>query len=82
LSYTKLKHQNLSVPEEVRAGEAAKISVEVQNVGKSAGDEVVELYVKALKASTSYRSAPWRASSESTWSPDSYRCSIPEGTAG
>jgi beta-glucosidase len=52
LSYTNFKYQNLSVPVEVRAGEDAKISVEVQNVGKSAGDEVVELYVKALKAST------------------------------
>jgi beta-glucosidase len=52
LSYTRLKYQNLSVPEEVRAGEDVRISVEVQNVGKSAGDEVVELYVKALKAST------------------------------
>jgi beta-glucosidase len=41
LSYTKFEHQNLSVPEEVRAGEAAKISVEVQIVGKSAGDERV-----------------------------------------
>jgi beta-glucosidase len=52
LSYAKFKYQNLSVPREVRAGEAAKISVEVQNVGKSPGDEVVQLYVKALKAST------------------------------
>jgi beta-glucosidase len=52
LSYTKSKYQNLSVPKEARAGEDVKISVEVQNVGKSAGDEVAQLYVKALKAST------------------------------
>jgi beta-glucosidase len=52
LSYTKFKYQNLSVPKELRALEGAKISVEVQNVGESAGDEVVEPSVKALKAST------------------------------
>jgi beta-glucosidase len=51
LSYAKFKYRGLSVPEEVNAGEDVKISVEVQNVGKYAGDEVVELYVKAPKAS-------------------------------
>jgi beta-glucosidase len=51
LSYTKFKYQSLSVPEEVRAGNEAKISVEVQNMGKSVGHEVVQLYVKALEAS-------------------------------
>jgi beta-glucosidase len=63
LSYTKFEYHNLSVPAEARAGDEARISVEVQNVGRSAGDEVVELHVKA---STSVPIPPWRASSEST----------------
>lgn len=34
------------------AGDEIKISVEVHNAGKRAGDEVVQLYVKDLAAST------------------------------
>jgi beta-glucosidase len=46
LSYTKFSYSNLSVPEEVAAGGDAKLSVEVENSGKVAGEEVVQLYVK------------------------------------
>jgi beta-glucosidase len=46
LSYTKFSYSNLSVPEEVAAGGDVKLSVEVENSGKVAGEEVVQLYVK------------------------------------
>jgi len=46
LSYTTFKYSNLHAPEEAHAGSAVKVSVEVQNTGKRAGDEVVQLYVK------------------------------------
>lgn len=51
LSYTKFEYRNLSLPDEIKAGETAKVSVEVHNTGKWAGDEVVQLYVKDLTAS-------------------------------
>ena len=51
LSYTKFEYHNFSVPKETRAGEDVKISVEVQNTGKVAGDEVVQLYVRDVEAS-------------------------------
>lgn len=51
LSYTKFEYRNLSLPEEIKAGEETKVSVEVHNTGKRAGDEVVQLYVKDLTAS-------------------------------
>lgn len=50
LSYTKFSYNNLIVPAEVRPGDSAAISVEVQNIGALPGDEVVELYVKDLSA--------------------------------
>lgn len=51
LSYTKFEYANLLVPGEATAGDEIKISVEVQNSGKFAGDEVVQLYVKDIAAS-------------------------------
>ncbi len=51
LSYTKFSYGNFVVPAEIKTGDSAKISVEVRNVGASAGDEVVELYVKNLTSS-------------------------------
>jgi beta-glucosidase len=51
LSYTKFSYANLIVPSEAKAGDDVKISVEVQNTGKAAGDEVVQLYVKDKEAS-------------------------------
>lgn len=58
LSYTKFEYRNLSAPNEASAGDEIKISVEVHNAGKRAGDEVVQLYVKDLTASAP---APLRA---------------------
>jgi len=50
LSYTKFKYDNLIVADSVKAGEEIKISVELQNTGEAAGDEVVQLYVKDHEA--------------------------------
>lgn len=58
LSYTKFEYRNLSAPTETKAGDEIKISVEVRNTGKRAGDEIVQLYVKDLTASAP---APLRA---------------------
>ncbi len=51
LSYTKFQYSNLIIPDEVKAGDNVEASVEVQNTGKLAGDEVVQLYIKNLTAS-------------------------------
>jgi hypothetical protein len=46
LSYTTFKFENLRVePKEILEGGTAKVSVEVTNTGKRAGDEVAELYL-------------------------------------
>lgn len=46
LSYTKFAYGSLHMPAEAQAGADVKVSVEVQNAGKLAGEEVVQLYVK------------------------------------
>jgi beta-glucosidase len=51
LSFTKFDYSNLVLPNETKAGNDVNISVEVQNTGKVAGDEVVQLYVKDIEAS-------------------------------
>jgi beta-glucosidase len=49
LSYTKFKYSNLKVtPKEIAAAGNVAISVEVENVGQRAGDEVVQFYVHDL----------------------------------
>jgi beta-glucosidase len=48
LSYTTFAYRNLELPKQVTAGESCKVSVEVQNTGQRAGEEVVQLYLKAL----------------------------------
>jgi len=46
LSYTEFRYSNLRVaPEAISAESTATVSVEVQNIGKRTGDEVVQLYV-------------------------------------
>lgn len=45
LSYTTFAYTNLKVPQKVKAGEEITISVDVENKGKMAGDEVVQLYL-------------------------------------
>ncbi|MFM8653978.1 MAG: glycoside hydrolase family 3 C-terminal domain-containing protein, partial [Verrucomicrobiota bacterium] len=52
LSYTEFSYANLKVnPATIRPGEEVEVSVEVKNSGKTAGDEVVQLYLKDLLAS-------------------------------
>lgn len=46
LSYTTFSYRDLKAPAEARAGSPVKVSVEVENSGKRAGDEVVQLYIK------------------------------------
>lgn len=50
LSYTTFKYSNLTTPKKIKTNENMKVTVEVQNTGKSDGDEVVQLYVKSLDA--------------------------------
>jgi beta-glucosidase len=52
LSYTQFKISNLhlSTPR-IRAGERLTVSVDVENVGKRTGDEVVQLYIRDVAAS-------------------------------
>lgn len=45
LSFTKFKFKRLNVPQEVQIGDTISISTEVVNTGKSAGEEVVQLYL-------------------------------------
>jgi beta-glucosidase len=51
LSYTTFAYRDLRVPSEVRAGAAVDVSVEVQNTGPVAGEEVVQLYLTDVRAS-------------------------------
>ncbi len=46
LSYTTFAYRNLSVPKQARPGDEIKLSVEVENTGSVAGEEVVQLYVR------------------------------------
>lgn len=52
LSYTEFSYDNLELNKEsIKAGEEIKVTVEVTNKGNITGDEVVQLYLKALEAS-------------------------------
>jgi len=50
LSYTKFAYSNLRV-KSVKAGEPAKVTVDVTNTGEREGDEVVQLYLTDVAAS-------------------------------
>ncbi len=52
LSYTTFAYSDLQMPDKIKAGENVKVSVLVTNTGKMAGDEVVQLYLSDLEAST------------------------------
>ena len=51
LSYTKFQYDNLIIPDKINAGDSITVTAEVQNIGKLAGEEVVQLYVKNIKSS-------------------------------
>ncbi len=50
LSYTSFKYNNLKVAEKYKVGDAVKISVDLKNIGKLAGDEVVQVYLSSLNS--------------------------------
>ncbi|MEZ5058378.1 MAG: fibronectin type III-like domain-contianing protein [Saprospiraceae bacterium] len=52
LSYTQFKYDNLNFSEKIDAGNPLQVTVKVSNTGNRAGDEVVQLYLQDLKAST------------------------------
>jgi beta-glucosidase len=52
LSYTTFKYSDLKLPKKAKTGESVKVLVKVTNTGKRAGEEVVQLYLKDIKAST------------------------------
>ena len=52
LSYTTFAYSNLNIPSSVRVGENVSVSVDVKNSGSRSGEEVVQLYVTELEAST------------------------------
>jgi beta-glucosidase len=52
LSYTAFGYSELSLPQQLTAGEPLKVSAKVTNTGKLAGEEVVQLYITDEKAST------------------------------
>jgi beta-glucosidase len=53
LSYTTFAYSNLAVSEPaIKKEQCVNVSVDVANSGSIAGDEVVQLYVKDLQAST------------------------------
>jgi beta-glucosidase len=45
MSYTTFRYTNLVVPPELEAGKGVTLSVDVENAGARAGDEVVEVYL-------------------------------------
>jgi beta-glucosidase len=51
LSYTRFAYGKLDGPPQAKAGESVVVKVAVTNIGKVAGDEVVQLYVKQVAAS-------------------------------
>jgi beta-glucosidase len=51
LSYTRFAYSHLQMHRSVSAGEEFEVSVEVENVGARAGEEVVQLYVRDVEAS-------------------------------
>lgn len=54
LSYTKFLYTDLQIKEtEISADESVIIELNLQNVGKLKGDEVVQLYIRDIKASMS-----------------------------
>ena len=46
LSYTSFAYRNLKLSKQIHAGEEAQVTVEVENTGSRAGEEVVEVYVR------------------------------------
>jgi beta-glucosidase len=56
LSYTSFAYRKLTVPKQVSAGADARVSVEVENTGAVAGEEVVQLYLSGAAPNEPLRS--------------------------
>ena len=52
LSYTTFGYSNLQLPETAKIGETVKVKVSVKNMGETDGEEVVQLYMRDVIAST------------------------------
>jgi beta-glucosidase len=50
LSYTTFEYSRLELPRSAKPGDEITVRARVKNIGKKAGDEVVQLYVKHLSA--------------------------------
>ena len=46
LSFTTFAYRNLNLPKQATTGDEIKLAVDVENTGKTAGEEVVQVYVK------------------------------------
>lgn len=71
LSYTTFTYRNLRLPKQAAAGEPVKVAVDVENTGKLAGEEVVELYVRspqgeAIRSLEGFRRVPLRPGEHKT----------------
>jgi beta-glucosidase len=53
LSYTSFEYSNLRMPKEINSGSQIEIAVDVKNTGDRKGDEVVQLYINDVVATTS-----------------------------
>ncbi|MBD3420684.1 MAG: hypothetical protein GF398_11255 [Chitinivibrionales bacterium] len=51
LSYTQFRYSKLRVPKSARIGVAVKVKIDIENIGRVAGMEVVQLYVRDCTAS-------------------------------
>lgn len=58
LSYTQFRYSNLQMPSEVKDGQGITVTVDVQNTGAKAGDEVSELYLRPSPDAKSREIAP------------------------
>ncbi len=52
LSYTTFEYSNLEIPSEAEIGKEVSVKVKVTNTGELAGDEVIQLYLHDVEAST------------------------------
>src|SRR5580658_2465785 len=54
LSYTTFVYHNFGVGERANVGDTVRVSVEVENTGTAAGEEVVELYISRVGATQAW----------------------------
>lgn len=59
LSYTRFKYSRFSVPGAIKVGEELPISVEVENVGRRDGEEVVQVYLSRPESTSPVNPLRW-----------------------